>query len=500
MVAVSATATATNISVDKLEDPPKEQDPNEKEAMDHMDATVEVSTSITEVASPTQKGPITPDEAVNTILEVHADTVENKSLKLPADEHAKKDASLEVSASAMEAACPIPEDESGKLPDGSSDSICEILEKKVSEESGKLLADEHVRDDPSLDTSNPTTEVTVSTVEDCTSEQAKQNAPIDCSVSTIDNLFEVAENTISEALMDTSENESGELPTDEQAKQNGPIKVSMSTIDNLFEGAETTIPEVQINTSVNESGELPSDEQEKQNAPIEVSVSNTVSEVPRDISESELGKLPNDEAKQNASTEVLILTTEVPHPTTGDSSSPNDLSDAAQAITSDVSGNESGELPGNEDAKENAFIGISITTTEAAVASDNLSGVGNIIPEVHPETLGNESTELICDDHAKENAATVGNIISEVLPETLGNESMELLHNERAKEDAATVEASISTTEVGLSQAESHMSEEEIPGAHECNNDIKDKDVDSKPESAEGPNVLEESTNRDEEV
>ncbi|KAI3449938.1 hypothetical protein Pfo_006603 [Paulownia fortunei] len=484
------------------ESPKLSADENAKDS-----AALEVSISTTEVARPTLEDSVAPDNlsdgAANTISEVLGDTFENESPKLSTDEHTKESAALEVSISTTEVARPTLEDSVApdNLSDGAANIIPEVLGDTFENESPKLSADEHGKDSAALEVSISTTEVARPTL-------GNYVAP--------DNFSDGAVNTISEVLGDTFENESGKLPADEHAKGNAPIEVSSSTTEvapptledsltpsNLSDGAANSISEVLENTFGNESGKLPADEHVKENALLEISNSttevahptlenslapdnlsdgagNTISEVLGDTSENESEKLPTDEQeKENAPVEVSISTTEVAHRTPEDILAPNNLSDGAVNTISEVlqgtSSNESGKLPADEHAKENAAVEVSISTTEVgspnvedSLASDNLSDrAANTISDVLWDTLGDESGELLADEHVKENVA---------------------------------VEVSISPTEVGLSQGESHLCEEQIPREQECNDTtIKDKDIDSsKPESTECPSLLEESSNREE--
>ncbi|EYU46278.1 hypothetical protein MIMGU_mgv1a000474mg [Erythranthe guttata] len=503
-----APATDTDISVDKL-DIPQEQDPNEEEGNDHMDAPVEVSISITEVACPTAEEAIVPDNlsdgAVNTNSEVHGDTFDNESGRSPDNEDAEESAAPEVSISVPELACPTPEEAPfNNLSDGAANTISGVLENALENDSAELPVDEQATEDASVSTS--TMEVAYPGLIDSLAPSDLSDAPVEMSNSATvedsvesDNLSDGAGNTISE---DTSGNESMELPTPEQAKQDCPNEVSISTTEipnpttvdfsaptKFSDGTLDHTSEVVGDTSANEPVQLPADQDSKENVTL---ASDNLSEGAVNIISEALGETPS-----NESAELLI----------------DEHAAAPFDVVGDTSANEPVQSPADQDSKENA------RSNESA---DNLSeGAANTVSEALDEAPGYESAELLINEHAAAPLAVVGdnvvqlpadqdskenvtlasdnlsegaaNTISEALGDTPGNESPELLIDEHA---AAPLEVPI-TTEIGLSQSGSHMNEEEIPGELECGDDIMDTDVDSKPEPKEAPTVLESVENKD---
>ncbi|KAK4419537.1 Chromatin structure-remodeling complex protein SYD [Sesamum alatum] len=380
--------------------------------------------------------------------------------------------------------------------EGAADAISEVPKDESGNEAGKLLTGEHEKEDPHLEVSISTTEVAGPTLEDSPA---------------LDNLSDGAANTISEVPKDAFCSEPEKLPTDEPTKQSLPADASISPIE---------VPPPNVENSLT-SDNLPD------------GTGNTTAEVLEDTVLSESGELPaNEHARENATVEIPIPTTEVVDPAQEDILAQDNLSVGAQDAVAEVHGDkfedESGEHPIDEHAEENPPVGVSVSATDVACptlkdspAPDNSSdGAGNTVSEVLRSPSETESRNVLMDEQSKEDVSLevsvsttevahtttenslapdnssdeALNTIPEVLENTSPDESAKLLTDEDAK-GTASVEVPISTADAGVPEPETNQGKEEIPGAQESNDAIKTNDLDSKPEST---GLLEESSNNGE--
>ncbi|KAL0419600.1 UNVERIFIED_CONTAM: hypothetical protein Sradi_1373500 [Sesamum radiatum] len=210
----------------------------------------------------------------------------------------------------------------------------------------------------------------------------------------LDDSWERAADAISEEPKDESGNEAGKLLTGEHKEEDPHLEVSISitevavptledspALDNLSDGAVNTISEVPQDAFCSEPEKLPTDEPPKQSLPDDASVS-PIEVVPRNV-ENSLASDHLSDGTGNTIPEVLEDTVRI----------------------------ESGELPANEHARENAAVEVPIPTTEVVdpaqeelLAQDKLSdGVQDAVAEVHGLKFDDGSGKFPADEHSEEN-------------------------------------------------------------------------------------------------
>ncbi|XP_020550492.1 chromatin structure-remodeling complex protein SYD [Sesamum indicum] len=286
-------------AADAISEEPKDESGNEAGKLltgEHEeDPHLEVSISTTEVAAPTlEDSP--KDGAVKTISEVPKDAFCSEPEKLPTNEPTKQSLLDNASVSPIEVALPNVENSlaSDYLSDGTGNTIPEVLEDTVP---GELPANEHARENATVEVPIPTTEGVDAAQEDLLAQDNLSDGAKDVVAEVhgdkfddeyspaVDSSSDGAGNSVSEGLGDPSETESRNLLFDEQVMEKAPLQASASTEvahtttenssapDNSSDEAANTIPEVLGSTSPDESGKLLIDEDAKEAAPAEVPIS-----------------------------------------------------------------------------------------------------------------------------------------------------------------------------------------------------------------------------------